>query len=123
MIVAMGNIFGERLKKLRHSKGITQKELAKQLQIGRSSIAEYEAGKKTPTGPVVAKIAKYFSVSADYLLGLTDDPRPRSGKFDPMEYLPRSVKDMITKTPEELRTIGKRLIEIADELEGKGELK
>ena len=109
MIVAMENIFGERLKKLRHSKGITQKELAEQLQIGRSSIAEYEAGKKTPTGPVVAKIAKYFSVSTDYLLGLTDDPTPKSGE------LPEFVKEKL-KRLEELEKERERLLEIIEEL-------
>ena len=109
MIVAMENIFGERLKKLRHSKGITQKELAEQLQIGRSSIAEYEAGKKTPTGPVVAKIAKYFSVSTDYLLGLTDDPTPKSGE------LPAFIKEKL-KRLEELEKERERLLEIIEEL-------
>ena len=101
MIVAMENIFGERLKKLRHSKGITQKELAEQLQIGRSSIAEYEAGKKTPTGPVVAKIAKYFSVSTDYLLGLTDDPTPKSGE------LPEFLKEKLKRLEELQKKVGK----------------
>ena len=122
MITAMG-MFADRLKKLREDRKISQRTLARETGLSPAIISRYESGERTPTEDVIYKIARYFNVSADYLLGLTDDPRPKSGKFDPMEYLPRSVKDMITKTPEELRTIGKRLIEIADELEGKGELK
>ncbi len=110
---------GDRIRLIREQRGLTRQQLAERIDTSVGIIYFYEKNRKIPSAEILKRIAEALNVSADYLLGLTDDPRPRSGKFDPMEYLPKSVKDMITKTPEELRAIGKRLIEIANELEGK----
>ena len=75
-------MFGERLKELRESKKLTQEELAKILNLSQSSIAYYESSKKPkqPSQRTLIKIAKYFNVTLDYLLGLTDDPTPPQAK-------------------------------------------
>lgn len=62
-----------RIKELRTEKGVTQKEIATQTGISRSVISEYEAGKAEPTANVVIKLADFFDVSTDYLLGRSDD--------------------------------------------------
>ena len=72
----MENIFGIRLKEIRKIKGITQVELAEMINTSQSAITDYELGKKFPTVPVIIRIAKALNVSADYLLGLTDNPQP-----------------------------------------------
>lgn len=61
------------LKELRLSNGLTQKELASKLGIGQSTIVGYERGEREPTINNLSLYAKYFNVSADYLLGLEDD--------------------------------------------------
>lgn len=66
-------LFGERLKYLRNEKGIGQNLLAKQLQLSNASISYWETGKQEPSAEVIFKLAEYFNVSADYLLGLSDD--------------------------------------------------
>lgn len=65
------NIFGKRLKELRTSNKIGQKEIGALLNVSDSSIRKYESGDRTPPPDSIQKIAKYFNVSTDYLLGNT----------------------------------------------------
>lgn len=66
-------VLGERLKMLRTEKNIGQNLLAKELELSNASISYWETGKQEPTAQAIFKLAKYFNVSADYLLGLKDD--------------------------------------------------
>jgi len=66
-------VLGERLKMLRTEKNIGQNLLAKDLELSNASISYWESGKQEPTAQAIFKLAKYFNVSADYLLGLKDD--------------------------------------------------
>ena len=66
-------VFGERLKALRTEKNIGQNFLAKELGLSNASISYWETGKQEPTAAAVFKLAKFFYVSSDYLLGLKDD--------------------------------------------------
>ena len=68
----MKKIFGTRLKKLRTENDEYQADLAKLLQVDTSMISLWENGKNYPTATMLQKIAKYFNVSTDYLLGKTD---------------------------------------------------
>ena len=65
-------VFGERIKKLRESKGFTQRQLAKEIGFVHSAIALWESNNRTPSLEVAKVFAKYFNVSIDYLAGLTD---------------------------------------------------
>lgn len=65
-------LFQERLKYLRIYYNISQKELAKNLNITPKVISNYEHGRVEPTCQAVIDIAQFFNVSTDYLLGLTD---------------------------------------------------
>ncbi|MFQ7001073.1 MAG: helix-turn-helix domain-containing protein [Clostridium sp.] len=65
---------GERIKFLRTEKGITQSELAKTLNIARSTLSQYESNQRTPSDDMKLKLSSIFNVSIDYLLGLTDIP-------------------------------------------------
>ena len=65
-------IFAERFKELRQEIGISQDKLAKALMMSNSVICYYETNKAEPTISVLNKIADYFDVSTDYLLGRTD---------------------------------------------------
>ena len=61
-----------RLKQLRQEKELTQTELANKLNISQGSVAMYESGKRIPENNVLILLSKFFDVSTDYLLGLTD---------------------------------------------------
>ena len=70
-------IFGQRLKAIRKEKKETQDDLALILDVGKSHISEMERGNRTTTAEKIALICEHYRVSADYLLGLSDDPNPR----------------------------------------------
>ena len=65
--------FGERLKILREKYSLKQSELALILGIGRASISNYEVGSRIPDIDVTIKMADYFNVSIDYLVGRVDE--------------------------------------------------
>ena len=67
-------IFGERLRKLRNSQSVSQMQLANALGLTQNSIGMMERGYRGTTIEKVVLLAKYFHVSTDYLLGITDDP-------------------------------------------------
>jgi transcriptional regulator with XRE-family HTH domain len=64
-------IIGERLSQLRKDKGLFQKDLARILGISRKSVSQYERELRSPPDDLKIKIANYFNVSLDYLMGLT----------------------------------------------------
>lgn len=64
--------FTERLKFLRSRKGITQQELADAVGVSRTAIAGYERLNKQPSFDLLIKMAEYFKVTTDYLLGKSD---------------------------------------------------
>lgn len=66
-------VFAQRLIQLREDNNITQQALADDLEITRQSLSLYEKADRTINIDLLYKIAKYFDVSADYLLGLTDN--------------------------------------------------
>ncbi|UZQ49801.1 helix-turn-helix domain-containing protein [Clostridium kluyveri] len=68
--------FGNILSDLRNKANITQQELANVLGISRGTIGMYEIGKRDPDTDTLLKIAKYFDVSIDYLLGHSDVRNP-----------------------------------------------
>lgn len=67
-------MIGERLRNARIKKGYSQRALSMALNIGENEVYRYEKGKTNPSSEALEKIAKALEVSADYLLGLTDDP-------------------------------------------------
>lgn len=67
------NKFTERLKVLRAKKNMSQTALANELGINQGQVISfYETGSRTPDLEMLIKIANYFNVSTDYLLGLSD---------------------------------------------------
>lgn len=66
--------FSERLKQLRKSRNITQKELAQELNVTERNYQFWEAGKTKPQLDAIIAICNALDCSADYLLGRTDTP-------------------------------------------------
>ena len=61
--------FSSFLKKLREERHLSQKDVAQYLGITRQAITSYELGKREPNYEILTKLADYFNVSVDYLLG------------------------------------------------------
>ncbi len=68
-------IFQERLLVLRNKKGVTQQQVADGLGITEVGYRNYERGRRKPSFDILPAIADFFNVSADYLLGRTDNPK------------------------------------------------
>ncbi len=66
------NIFGARLKELRLDSKISQRKLGEILGFSNQTVSFWEIGRCEPDYDSLIKIAKYFNVSADFLLGLSD---------------------------------------------------
>ena len=66
--------FSERLKNLRKTRMIPQKDIAEYLGISVSAYQYYEAGKNEPSIARLIMLADLFNVSIDYLVGRTEDP-------------------------------------------------
>ena len=70
----------KRLHDLREDNDKTQQEIADILNMHRSVYRRYESGEREAPAWVVVKLADYYKVSTDYLLGRTDDPTPPKAK-------------------------------------------
>lgn len=68
-------LFGQRVQELRKLHNETQKDLGVVIGTKRNNVSDLESGKRTTTSENIAKICKHYHVSADYLLGLSDDMR------------------------------------------------
>lgn len=69
----MKNNISDRLKELLKEKGITSSKLATDLGVSKSVVHYWVNGNTTPNVDYVIKLALYFSVSSDFLLGLSED--------------------------------------------------
>ena len=110
-------IIGIRVKQLREKTGLSQAKLAKALGgVSQPVIARYETGDCFPSYSVLIKIADYFNVSTDYLLGRTDNSvlyvQVESGDkmndfiemcFDPKTPANARLKEILRKMMEENR--------------------
>ncbi len=63
-----------RLKSLRRARNISQLKLAMDLSMNQNSISRYENGEREADYATLIRLADYFGVSVDYLLGRTDNP-------------------------------------------------
>lgn len=70
-------MFPTRLRELRKRKNLTQKELAKILQVSQQTIGSWEVGRAEPNTEVINSIADFFNVTGDYLLGRSDLREPK----------------------------------------------
>ena len=102
-------MLGDTLKQLRDSKKektgkCTQKDIASYLGISRVAYTQYELNNREPDYETLVKLAKYFDVSVDYLLG-KKEPRQKDMPADLKKYLEQSEVifdgDTYNLTPEE----------------------
>lgn len=88
--------FGEKLRALRHEHKLTQQQLADKVELVKGSISAYEQGAKYPSIEVLIRFCKIFEVSADYLLGLSDDMELMKYNLtdEQMEIIRRLIREL-----------------------------
>ncbi len=85
---------GQKLKKLRNEKGLTQKDLADQIHVTFQTVSKWESDTNEPDIQTLKELAKYFGCSFNYLLSDEEEEEPKAEVVEPV-VAPREV---ITKT-------------------------
>lgn len=96
--------FKDRLIKLRKELNLTQEELAQKIGYTRTAISAWEIGRNEPSNADTIKLAEYFSVSIDYLLGKSDIRNPEKTDLDKLQ-IGLSAKDYSNISEEQLKQI------------------
>lgn len=89
--------FGYRLRELRKCKNLTQTQAAKRLELSKTTISGYENNIKTPSLDTLTKMAVFYGVSADYILGL------ESRRMLPIDGLTASQEEILKKLLSEFK--------------------
>ena len=89
MILLIGDI----IRQLRDKHDIKQQDFAKFLNIGKSTLSQYENGNRVPNDEINKKISDFFNVSIDYLLEMTSIP----DKID--DYIKKDVTERVIQQP------------------------
>lgn len=83
------------VKNLREERGISQYQLANDLGVAQSTVGMWESGRREPGFDATQKLADYFDVSIDYLLGRTQQKKPtpneRDGLLEAIRSDPRKL--------------------------------
>lgn len=87
--------FPTRLKQLRLANGLTQKDLANIIEVGRTTISEYESGKIVPKQEGLLRIANHFNVSVDYLTGVSNEPHTRKQNASDLDALLNTIHHIL----------------------------
>ncbi len=83
----MARGFSETMSALRRSRGLSQRQAAADLNISQALLSHYENGAREPGLDFVCRACRYYGVSADYLLGITDVPGGADGAIAALEEL------------------------------------
>lgn len=117
-------MIGETIKTLRKQRHMTQNEFAKRLDVTQGAVSQWETGLTSPNSFQLQAIAQEFSVSVDYLLGLTHDPHGKQEvhveKYQPtieelvripeIAMMAREMGEMTDNQRAQMLAIGKALV-------------
>jgi transcriptional regulator with XRE-family HTH domain len=106
----------DRIKKLRESTGMSARKFAEAIDMKYTTYYGYENGVSEPNSAVIVKLCSYFGCTADYLLGLSDDPK---GYFDEKETSPAPAE---AETGEVTREMSIQLLKALGLLDKSGNL-
>ena len=87
--------FAKRLKELRLANGETQKDLANAIEVGRTTVSEYESGKIVPKQEGLLRIANHFNVSVDYLTGVSNERATRKQNVSDLDALLNTIHHIL----------------------------
>lgn len=113
------------LKSIRESRGLSQKQLAEALGLDRTTINKWESGVNAPTASMLLRIADYFHVTTDYLLGRDETAATENGQkekpvendgpeaglnMDVLTEDERAILDLLRQVPDEDLPAARRAI-------------
>lgn len=84
-------IIGARVKELRERRGLTPKQITKQLMTSSASLWRWENNKNEPSTLHINQLAEILGTSVDYLLGNTDDPAPPKQEIGDLTMMERKL--------------------------------
>ena len=99
----MPRTFSEAMSALRREQGLSQRKAASELHISQALLSHYENGAREPGLEFVVRACDYYGVSADYLLGRTDEPGGAA------------LKERLRSLSKELRTMADSVESIAED--------
>ena len=77
------DVFSSRIRELRKSRHESQGNVADAIGVSVTQVSDMEKGRRTTTFEKLVLLCEHFNISADYLLGLTDEPRPLREESNP----------------------------------------
>jgi len=89
------NVCGERIRALRESMNYSQMKFAQLFELGQSSVVRYEKGEASPSLELLVRIADYYDVSLDYVLGRTDNPQGKLYDCKPKNGYPADMENFV----------------------------
>ena len=90
----MGEQFNENLRAARERKNMTQKDVADNIGVAKSTYSLYESGNREPNVQTIKKLADLLNVSADDLLGLNQEPTTIAAHFDGDDFTEDELEDI-----------------------------
>ena len=90
----MGEHFNENLRAARERKNMTQKDVADNIGVAKSTYSLYESGNREPNVQTIKKLADLLNVSADDLLGLNQEPTTIAAHFDGDDFTEDELEDI-----------------------------
>ena len=98
--------FSITMSELRKARGLSQRKAAADLKISQALLSHYENGAREPGLSFVCKACRYYGVSADYLLGLTEEPAEARGREE-LESLVRELRELSDRASMKLEELKK----------------
>ena len=86
--------FSQTMSALRKQRRLNQRKVAADLNISQALLSHYETGAREPGLDFVCRACKYYNVSADYLLGLSDNPDGADRAIDALASLTEALEAM-----------------------------
>ena len=93
----MERSFSQTMSELRRARGLSQRKAAADLKISQALLSHYENGAREPGLSFVCRACEYYGVSADYMLGLADEPGVSSKGRESLEALSAELDALSAK--------------------------
>lgn len=85
------------ISKLRHERGLSQRQAASELKISQALLSHYENGAREPGLRFVCRACDYYGVSADYILGRTANPQPKRAAVNTPADAIAQIREIISE--------------------------
>lgn len=97
----LGCLILNRIKDLRKINGLRQIDFAKTLGISQSTLSTWESGRYEPDAESLVRIAAYFGVSVDYILGREEKEKPAANNGNGLSGLDAELYELLMGLPED----------------------